>query len=225
MTMDGAAPPPWSRANPSPRYRALVELYRDMHVNGERQLGIPADATFDGRSLPRQGPRIKALIDRFGARTLLDYGAGKGRQYAPMPVTAPDGKQYGGIVEWWGVERVTCYDPGYRPFDALPGGTFDGVISTDMLEHCPEEDMPWIVGEMFGFARKFLFANAACYPAKKQLPTGENAHCTIKPPEWWKELFAAAGAKQPDTRWCVLVETISTGPDGKAKIVETAIQG
>jgi hypothetical protein len=66
------------------------------------------------------------------------------------------------------------------PFSALPEGRFDGVVCTDVLEHCPEEDLPWIVGELFGYARLFVFANVACYPAAKKLPNGENAHCTIR---------------------------------------------
>jgi hypothetical protein len=96
------------------------------------------------------------------------------------------------------------------------------VVSTDVLEHCPEEDIGWIVDEMFGFAEQFVFANVACFPAKKRLPTGENAHCTIRPPDWWAALVRGVAARRPGIVWEFWVETLKDGRDG-AKFVETRI--
>ena len=62
----------FSRANPSPRYEALARQYRQMHVEGERFLGIPAQNTFPGQSLPAQADRIKQLIVATGAQNVLD---------------------------------------------------------------------------------------------------------------------------------------------------------
>ena len=88
------------------------------------------------------------------------------------------------------------------------------MISTDVLEHCPEDDIPWIVGEIFGFADRFVFANVACYPARKRLPTGENAHCTIKPPDWWEALIRTVAARHPDIDWEVWVQYLDGGGSG-----------
>ena len=60
----------------------------------------------------------------------------------------------------------------------------------DVLEHCPEQDLRWIVAEIFGFANRFVFANVASYEAMTTLPNGENAHCTVRPSEWWNAVFA-----------------------------------
>jgi hypothetical protein len=179
--------PQYSRTNPSARYARLLAQYRQMHRDGEVQRGVPPDQTFPGKSLPPQAGHIKRLIDLTGAKTLLDYGSGKGQQYQPLPFTDPGGTVHLGIRAWWGVE-LRCYDPGYEAYAVLPSGKFDGVISTDVLEHCPEEDMPWIVAELFGFAHRFVFANVACFPAAKRLPNGQNAHCTVRPLKWWREL-------------------------------------
>jgi hypothetical protein len=70
-----------------------------------------------------------------------------------------------------------------------------------MLEHCPEQDIDWIVDEIFSFAEHFLFATIACYPAGKRLPNGENAHCTLRPPEWWEEVMSRAATKYPAVQW------------------------
>jgi hypothetical protein len=191
----------FTRANPSPRYRDLVAAYRTMHADGERFLNVAPGHTFPGISLLPEAHHIKRLVDRTGALNLLDYGSGKGLQYDARQVRLPSGEVVASIVEYWGVDYVHCYDPSVPEFAALPEGRFDGVISTDVLEHCPEEDLPWIVTEMFSYAERFLFANVACYPAKKRLPSGENAHCTIRPPEWWSALFQRVAAGFPAVVW------------------------
>lgn len=71
------------------------------------------------------------------------------------------------------------------------------MICTDVLEHCPEEDIPWIVDELFAFARKFVYANIACFPARKQLPSGGNAHCTVKPVKEQVSTTVIASATEP----------------------------
>ena len=178
----------YSRASPSPRYRRLLEQYRLMHEHGETHLGIPPDQTFSGESLDKESPYIRALIRRTGSLSILDYGAGKGSQYELRRIVdAESGVDYPDMRSYWGVREIRCYDPGYFPFSELPSGTFDGVICTDVLEHCAEEDVPWIMDELFAFARKFVYANVACFPARKRLPSGGNAHCTIRPVKWWKE--------------------------------------
>src|ERR1051325_11134976 len=80
----------FSRAAPSPRYRRLVEQYQLMHLHGETHLGIPPEQTFPGASLPKEAGRIKRLIKLTGARTILDYGAGKGQQYLPLRIADED---------------------------------------------------------------------------------------------------------------------------------------
>jgi hypothetical protein len=197
----------YSRERPSPRYRALVALYRQMHVEGEKTLGMPSERTFAGGSLLPHVAEIKKLIDETAARSLLDYGAGKGQQYASRELELPDGTRIESLTAYWRVRDVAKYDPGYEPFARLPGGTFDGVICTDVLEHCPVEDIPWIVEEVFGFARRFVYANIASFPAIKALPNGENAHCTVRPPEWWAGLLHAVAHKHPGIRYRALIET------------------
>src|SRR2546428_10236783 len=153
----------YTRTAPSPRYRRLVEQYQLMHLHGETHLGILPEQTFPGASLPKEAARIKRLIKQTGARTILDYGAGKGQQYWPLRVADEEERiDYPDIRSFWGVQEIHCYDPGYTPFAQLPTGKFDGVVCTDVLEHCPEEDIPWILDELFAYADKFVYANVAC---------------------------------------------------------------
>jgi hypothetical protein len=200
----------YSRQSPSPRFVELTRLYSEMHREGDRVNGISAEKTFSGISLLPVAPQIKCLIDATGASTILDYGCGKATQYAAGYVD-PGQRQFAGVTAYWGVASVHCYDPAVAKFCALPEGKFDGVICTDVLEHCPEEDVPWIVDELFAYANMFVFANVACYPAHKVLPNGENAHCTIRPPEWWESLFAATAARHGGVDWEVWVSYMGEG--------------
>jgi hypothetical protein len=186
---------------PSRRYRELIALYREMHVSGARNLTLAPEHTFDGKSLPRHALGIAALIQATGARTLLDYGSGKASKYEPLPDAQGSAPMKG--PSSWGDVRVTCYDPGHAPFSRLPDEKFDGVICTDVLEHIPEEDIPWVVDQIFERASRFVYASVSCYPARKSLPNGQNAHCTVKDPRWWKERFEAAAAAFPAVRWQV----------------------
>ncbi len=211
----------FSRENPSPRYVELAALYRQMHVEGERFLGTPPKKTFPGASLPPQAPRIKRMIEASGAMNILDYGCGKGTQYDLRNVRLGDEGRFESIQDYWEVDFIHCYDPSYEPFTKVPEGKFDGVICTDVLEHCPEQDVEWIVDELFAYANLFVYAAVACYPATKRLPNGENAHCTIKPVQWWGDVFVAASARRPGIAWhCLLTERVT-----EAEYKETSLKG
>ena len=196
----------YSRASPSPHYERMIKLYQTMHTQGEKQLGLMPDETYPGIYALRHAVHIKELIDESGARTLLDYGSGKGYQYDLPKVTIPGAGEWDSLIDYWDVDEVRCFDPCYAPFSKFPEGNFDGVISTDVLEHCTAEDIPWIVTEMFSLARLFVFVTVACYPAKSTLPNGENAHTTIRPAEWWKTIFANAASIYSGVHWKLLVE-------------------
>jgi len=188
-----------------------------MHNEGEAFLGVPGSETFSGISLLPQAARIRALILATGAANILDYGSGKGRLYAIRDVDIPGQGRFESIQEFWDVDYIHCYDPGFAPFAVPPTGRFDGVIATDMLEHCPEEDLSWIASDMFGFAQRFVFASIASYPARKRLPNGENAHCTVRPAQWWRDLFRSVAARHPDITWEVWVQSwIQTAQGGEA---------
>ncbi len=191
---------PDDRDSASSRYRNLIALYEDMHQRGDTLNNIAADQTFDGRSLVGHLQSIATVARQFDARTMLDYGCGKGLAYNNK-VQLADGSVVDDAKSLWGVDEITLYDPGYAPYSTLPAGSFDGVVCTDVLEHCPEEDVHWIVGELFGFARRFVYCTISCRLAVKQLPTGENAHITVHPPQWWQSIFNEVAARHPDVRY------------------------
>jgi hypothetical protein len=201
-----------SRSQPSPRYLELQALYRTMHEEGEKFLGVPPEKTFSGSSLAPHVAAIKQLIERTGAVSVLDYGSGKGQQYEPRFVWDGSGARWPSVIDYWGVDEVICYDPCYGPYSELPREQFDGVVCTNVLEQCPEDDLPWIVREVFDYATRFVFASIACYPARKRLPNGDNMHSIVKPAEWWKSRFEEAAAARGDLLWEAWFQASPDGP-------------
>ena len=101
--------------------------------------------------------KIKDLVNRYRATTILDYGCGKGMQYKePLPYASEDNWQT--FNEYLGV-TVYKYDPCVPEHSTLPpvGTKFDGVICTQVLNSIPDDDMPWVRDLLEGYATKFCF--------------------------------------------------------------------
>lgn len=148
----------------------LIDEYRLLHQAGK----------FDGHSMLPHRDAVAALVKRFDAKTLLDYGCGKGHQYTRWRAH-----------ETWGGIMPTLYDPGVPEFSVKPTGKFDGVICTDVAEHIEPDDVFGFLDEVFGYAEKFVFWNISCKPAVKNLPiSGRNCHTLIQPPEWWTAMLS-----------------------------------
>lgn len=201
----------YTRDSPSPAFRELQQIYADIHADGLPDAGIEPGRLFDGHSIYPHVDDVRALARATGARTVLDYGSGKGMQYRQDPIAIGKGREIPGLATYWGVEAIHCYDPGVPEYAAYPWGTYDGLVSTDVLEHIPEEDIGWFLVEFFRLAGSFIFANIAGYPAEKVLPNGWNAHVTVKPKEWWKERIEEAARNWRGERYLFTYESIATG--------------
>lgn len=122
----GKAAEAHSRRNPSARYRRLLELYREMHVRSELTRGIGPERTCPGSSLLPQAHHMRRLVAQTGARSILDYGSGKGSQYRPLKLAEQGVARWASVQEYWGVERIVCFDPAYEPFSRPPQGRSNG---------------------------------------------------------------------------------------------------
>lgn len=148
----------------------LIPLYKEMVETGNNFHGLSI--------LPHTGI-IRKMINKTDAKTLLDYGSGRGDQYEP-PNT---------LHAVWGVPKPFIYDPAFSTHDVLPVGTFDGVLCSDVLEHVPEQELDELIITLFNYAEKFVWASVCCRPAKKCFPDGRNMHVTINSIRWWRDLI------------------------------------
>ena len=77
------------------------------------------------------------------------------------------------------------YDPAFPEYG--PPKEADLVCCIDVLEHIPSSDIDWVLKEIIGKAKKYVFINIACHPAIALLPNKENAHININTPQWWHQ--------------------------------------
>ena len=145
-----------------------IEQYKQYHENLNR---------YPGESIDLDIKFIKPLIECYDAKTILDFGCGKGYQYTKRKIHE---KQFFNIMP-------ALYDPGVPEYSKLPDGPFHGVITCDVLEHVPEEAMDEVLTQIFSRAERFVFIAVCDIPAFAILPDGQNAHVTQKPCVWWIE--------------------------------------
>ena len=76
----------------------------------------------------------------------------------------------------------------------------DCVVCMDVLEHIFITDIPNLVDELFSLTKNLLVINIACYNAKALLPNGENAHITVRGPDWWKGIIDSKAINYPEIK-------------------------
>lgn len=155
-----------------------------------------ADArAFDGWTLAAYQGQVAALVKKTKARTLLDYGCGKA-----------DGWK-SGAIRISGLMAARFYDPAVAEFAERPVGQFCIVVCCDVLEHVPESDVPAVLDDVLGFARRAAFFSICCRPSIGRFADGGDPHATVRPFAWWLERVAEARAR---TNCPAVVEAVET---------------
>jgi hypothetical protein len=132
---------------------------------------------YDTPSLTKNDTKyIRGLVIGTDSKTILDFGGGKGYQYSKYKL-----HRSFNIEE----QNIDIYDIGVPKYSKIPNKTYDGVISTDVLEHIYEEDLDEELTLLFSKAKKFVFITIFCGPSNTVLSDGTDAHVTIKTHKWW----------------------------------------
>jgi len=121
---------------------------------------------------------IQPFLKQYQPSSVLDFGCGHGALMASIQQEYPN-------------MRVEGYDPGNTEHSRMPKRSFDVIVSADVFEHIEPEHL---AATLQLISSRMLVAGwfrIACYPAKKQLPDGRNAHLIVEKPEWWREQLLA----------------------------------
>lgn len=110
-----------------------------------------------GYDVVKYHKQIKDLVVRYHAKTILDYGCGKGLQYTdPLPYKSEEIRQT--FDQYLGA-TVYKYDPCVPEFATPPpvGTKFDGVICTQVLQSIPDSDLWWVREKLESYTQDFCF--------------------------------------------------------------------
>lgn len=138
---------------PSEYYLQSVELGKQFQKN---------NVSWAGNDSKNYHNQIRYLMDKYNAKTVLDYGCGKGQQYKDM---VPYGIPLDKVTEPMtfktriNAESVYLYDPCVEGLDVLPplDQKFDAVILTQVLGSIPDADMQWLKELLMRHTAKFCF--------------------------------------------------------------------
>ncbi len=183
----------------------LISLYQQMALSGVNRSGPVSD----GR--PNSAPSDYSLMNirlfkefvrphfrDCSVSSVLDYGCGNTSWDAPGFADNLSAKEY------FMVRHVHRYEPSMGLCELAQ---CDAVVCFDVLEHIFLADVSSAVWDLFAHARKLVIANVACYPARAVLPTGENAHVTIRPPAWWHGVFDSIAPAFPSITYRLFAST------------------
>jgi len=139
--------------------QSKIEQYKNIH--SEKEWGVTSYS---------MAKYIIPSIIELEALSVLDYGCGQSKLYERLKINKKT--------------KVFRYDPSIPEISHIPVKHVNLIINTDVLEHIPEEDINDVLNHMKQLGDNIFF-NINTALAKEILPSGENAHCTVRPPEWW----------------------------------------
>lgn len=108
--------------------------------------------------------------------SILDYGCGQ------SPLLEHLDLGYG--------PELLRYDPAIPKYSVKPGKKADLLLNIDVLEHIPEDYLDDVIADMAASCRNAIII-VDMAPAATVLSDGTNAHCTLKPRDWWERKLSA----------------------------------
>ena len=174
--------------------KKLIKLYETMVIEGyKRQDGSKVENTYSNFELQKFRTICKEHISHPSIKTVLDYGGG-GSDWDEEGFEPSNGAS---AKQFFDVNTVTTFEPARNQMDKKHS---DCVVCMDVLEHIFLTDIANVVDELFSLTKKLLVINVACYKAAALLPNGENAHITVRSPDWWKGIIDGAAIKHPNVK-------------------------
>jgi cyclopropane fatty-acyl-phospholipid synthase-like methyltransferase len=124
---------------------------------------------------------VQDFLKNESPKSLIDFGCAHGAMIDRIKNDFPN------------ILTVDGYDPGVKKYESFPNRQYDCLISNDVIEHIEPEYLDSTLIAMNKLFTKSAWLIIACYPAKKILLDGRNAHISLHTPDWWikkiKETF------------------------------------
>ena len=192
-----------SKLQLSTQGKKLIKQYQIMAREGFKRTDgskVPVEIAYNSFQLKKFRHICKNYFIDNKIETVLDYGGGGSDWSANNfdDINAMSAKKF------FNVSSVTTFEPAR---DLEQKINSDAVVCVDVLEHIFVGDIAKILGELFSLANKLLIVNVACYKAAALLPNGENAHITVRSPDWWKGAFDTISSNHPNVQVLLICST------------------
>jgi len=118
---------------------------------------------------------VHDFVSQYRPWSLVDWGCANGNLLNRLETDFPSIQELGG------------YDPGNPDYMVVPTGTYDCLVSCDVIEHFEPDQLDESLKLMQSKFSCAAFLIIACYPAKKILSDGRNAHLIVENQDWWMQ--------------------------------------
>ena len=160
----------------------------------KRSDGIIVEKAYSDAEPHKFAEQLKAIVKYLNAKTALDYGSG-GSDLNKTKLC--NGEKF---IDYIGLNKIHSFEPARSKRNKRKS---DIVLCFDVLEHIFINDVPWVLNDIFSHAKKCVIINVACFEAGALLPTGENAHVTVKHPLWWLGQLECISTLHKDISWAL----------------------
>lgn len=168
--------------SPGSLYTELVSELRSARRRGPLDLGAAAP--------PQAG--LGELLAQGKARSVLEFVVGGPRDEA---IENRVGKFPGATQTTFDPTATAAADM------PVPPGPFDVVVATAGFELLSDEDVPWVLDELFRRARSAVFVTVDDIARTIDLTNGRKLRVSRRGFAWWRAVMEASSRLRPELRW------------------------
>jgi len=114
---------------------------------------------------------------------------------------------------------MTLFCSGDRPFQE----PITDVVSTEVLDYLPDEDVSWVLDELFRSARRKVAVTVTTATRTSVLDHGIHVSHRPRPESWWVAQLEAAGFHHPERHWQLIVRTCNAWGDKSLRHTKEAV--
>ena len=148
-------------------------------------------------SVLQMPPRIKSSLPRTQANQYKMLCTQIRRACESVYARGTPPKEHLSPPEQQTVSWYDCFALGDRPFQE----TVTDVVSTEVLDYLPDEDVPWVLDELFRSARRKVAVTVRTATRTSVLDHGIDVSHRPRPESWWVAQLEAAGCRYPERHW------------------------
>lgn len=181
----------FSRENPSQAFKDLCNAAQDPQIISRRNDSEPTKTVRSNQT------GLAQLLEACSARTVLD---------CRISVATPGSILQFPAVAKAGIEQLVEFDPTAHLEQAASSECVDAVVCLETLDFVPDDDIPWLLRQLFERSKRLVYCEVSNKPASQYLANGARLDRRNRPVEWWQYQFELVARHFPAVRWRLCIQ-------------------
>ncbi len=181
----------FSRENPSQAFKDLCNAAQDPQIISRRNDSEPTKTVRSNQT------GLAQLLEACSARTVLD---------CRISVATPGSILQFPAVAKAGIEQLVEFDPTAHLEQAASSECVDAVVCLETLDFVPDDDIPWLLRQLFERSKRLVYCEVSIKPASQYLANGARLDRRNRPVEWWQYQFELVARHFPAVRWRLCIQ-------------------